>query len=408
MPKPLPPGRFLRLGSLLALPALLGGCNLVVLRPAGDVAQQQGDLVVISTILMLIIIVPVMALTAFFAWRYRAANTQARYEPEWSHSTGLELVIWAAPLLIIICLGAITWAGTHLLDPFRPLARTAPGQPVAAGTQPLEVQVVALDWKWLFILPEQGIATVNELAAPVDRPIRFRISSSSVMNSFYIPALAGQIYAMPGMESRLHAVINRPGEFTGFSANYSGAGFSQMRFAFRGLDQAGFDRWVAEARSGNGGTLDRAAYLELERPSEAAPVRRFAAVEPGLFDAVVGMCVEAGTMCLHQMAAIDARGGLGLAGLANLRPVAAADPPSGGAGAGRQPGGARRAVAALCAIPEAPAAVAAAGPAAGATPARSRPASLAPLAGAGLPIPGRSHPAEFTALPPRPADQPES
>ncbi len=200
----------LRVLALLPVLAALGGCNLVVMAPSGDIAAQQRDLIVISTVLMLLIIVPVMALTVFFAWRYRASNKEATYKPDWNHSTGLELVIWAAPLLIIIALGALTWMGTHLLDPYRKLDRIAAGQPVPATTKPLEVEVVALDWKWLFIYPEQGIATVNELAAPVDRPIHFKLTSSSVMNSFYIPALAGQIYAMPAMQTRLHAVINRP------------------------------------------------------------------------------------------------------------------------------------------------------------------------------------------------------
>ncbi|MGC4250137.1 MAG: ubiquinol oxidase subunit II, partial [Sphingobium sp.] len=152
-----------RLSLLLPLTAL-AGCDMVVLDPAGDVARQQGHLILISTALMLLIILPVMALTIFFAWRYRAANRQATYRPDWDHSTQLELVIWAAPLLIIICLGALTWVGTHMLDPYRPLARTAPGKALAADAKPLEVQVVALDWKWLFIYPEQGIATVNEFA----------------------------------------------------------------------------------------------------------------------------------------------------------------------------------------------------------------------------------------------------
>lgn len=151
--------------------AALSGCNLVVLNPAGDVASQQGDLVVISTLLMLLIIVPVMALTVLFAWRYRQSNNTARYEPDWDHSTQLELVIWAAPLLIIICLGAITWVTTHKLDPYRPLDRIAADKPVPAGAKPLDVQVVALDWKWLFVYPEYGIASVNEMAAPVDRQI---------------------------------------------------------------------------------------------------------------------------------------------------------------------------------------------------------------------------------------------
>ncbi len=314
-------GRALRPFALLALPALLGGCNLVVLSPAGEVARRQGDLVMISTALMLLIILPVMALTIIFAWRYRAANREATYEPEWSHSTGLELVIWAAPLVIIICLGALTWAGTHLLDPYRAMARGTAGQPVAEADRPIEVNVVALDWKWLFILPEYGIASVNELATPVGRPIRFRISATSVMNSFYIPALAGQIYAMPGMETKLHAVLDQPGDYQGFSANYSGAGFSGMRFRFRGLSEADFQGWVAEVRR-SGESLDRPGFLALARPSENAPVRHFSAVDPSLFDAVVNMCVEPGKMCMHDMMSIDARGGLGVAGIGNVRHLA--------------------------------------------------------------------------------------
>ena len=313
--------RYLRLLALLPIAAVLGGCNFVVMAPAGDIAARQRDLILISTGLMLLIIIPVMIVTVLFAWRYRQANKSARYEPDWDHSTHLELVIWAAPLLIIICLGAITWMGTHLLDPYRKLDRIAAGRPVTAETKPLDVQVVALDWKWLFIYPEYGIATVNELAAPVDRPIQFRITSSGVMNSFYIPALAGQIYAMAGMQTRMHAVINYPGDYIGFSANYSGAGFSNMRFGFKGLDQAGFDAWVEENRK-TGSRLDRAAYLELERPTEKVPVKRYAEVEPQLFSMVLNMCVEPGKMCMSEMMAIDARGGLGLAGIANTLPLA--------------------------------------------------------------------------------------
>lgn len=367
------------LRALLPLGALsfLGGCNLVVLDPAGDVARQQGNLVLASTGLMLLIILPVMALTLLFAWRYRAANRDATYEPDWDHSTQLELVIWAAPLLIIICLGALTWVGTHLLDPYRPLSRTAPGKPVAAAARPLDVEVVALDWKWLFIYPEQGIATVNELAAPMNRPVHFRISASSVMNSFYIPALAGQIYAMPGMQTRLHAVFNRPGTFDGFSANYSGAGFSQMRFKAKSLSDAEFARWVSEARSA-GGTLDRRAYLALERPSERVPVRRFAAVENGLFDAVVNMCVEPGKMCAGDMMKIDARGGLGLAGIRNVQRLSYDKLAARGTAAsmaGHKP----LMVAALCA-PGTPATVRSAA---------ALPMDLEPLRGAGLARPGR-------------------
>ncbi len=298
-----------RFAAIVPLLALLAGCNAVVLAPSGDVAAQQRDLLIFSVVLMLVIIVPVMVLTVLFAWRYRHSNDKARYEPDWDHSTQLELVIWAAPLLIIIVLGAVTWTGTHLLDPYRPLQRIAADAPLPKDIKPLEVQVVALDWKWLFLYPQYGVASINEMAAPVDRPIDFRITASSVMNSFYIPALAGQIYAMPGMETRLHAVINAPGNYEGISANYSGAGFSGMRFRFHGLDSAGFDQWIAQAKASSAGALDRATYLELEKPSENVPVRYYGAVNNDLYLAILNMCVEPGKMCMSEMMKIDAKGG---------------------------------------------------------------------------------------------------
>lgn len=307
----------IRLWALAPLALALGGCDFVVLNPSGDIALQQRDLVVISTVLMLLIIVPVMALTVFFAWKYREGNQAADYDPDWNHSTYLELVIWAAPLLIIICLGAVTWMWTHLLDPYRPLDRTARGQPITQEVKPLEVEVVALDWKWLFIYPEQGIATVNEMAAPVDKPVRFRLTSTSVMNAFYVPALAGMIYAMPGMETTLHGVMNKPGTFPGFSANYSGDGFSGMRFAFHAHED--FDSWVAKVKA-EGGALDRATYLALAKPSENEPVRHYSSVEPQLFRLIRDRCAEPGKMCLHDMMAIDRKGGLGLAGIDLLLP----------------------------------------------------------------------------------------
>jgi len=314
---------------LLAPLLLLGGCNTVLLNPSGDVAKQQGQLIVVATVLMLLIIVPVMALTVFFAWKYRARNRDAEYAPEWDHSTQLELAIWAAPLLIIIALGAVTWLTTHTLDPYRDLRRIDAKRPVPEGTKPLEIEVVALDWKWLFIYPEQGIATLNDVAAPVDRPIRFKITASNVMNAFYVPALAGMIYAMPSMETKLHAVINAPGSYEGFSANYSGAGFSGMRFTFHGLSDGDFDKWVQQAKS-NGGALDRAGYLQLEKPSEREPVRRWATVDADLYHNIVNRCVEPGKMCMHQMAEIDSRGGLGLPSVYDVtrRPVDPGNPNS--------------------------------------------------------------------------------
>lgn len=303
----------LAIGSLLPL----AGCNMVVLAPSGDIAVQQRNLIAISTVLMLLIIVPVIALTLFFAWKYRQSNTAAIYEPDWHHSTKLELIIWSAPLAIIIALGAVTWISTHRLDPYRPLDRIDASRPLPANTKPLNVEVVALDWKWLFLYPDLGIATVNELAAPIDTPIDFKITASSIMNSFFVPALAGQIYAMPGMETKLHAVINHVGEYQGFSANYSGAGFSNMRFRFHGLNQADFDAWVQKARA-QGSSFGRAEYLKLEQPSEKEPVRYFSHVDPQLYDAILNMCVDQSKMCVNEMMRIDANGGGGREGINNV------------------------------------------------------------------------------------------
>lgn len=286
-----------------ALPLLLclAGCKMEVLNPSGDLAVQERDLVILATGLMLLIIVPVIIMTLLFAWRYRASNTAAPYRPDWHHSTRLELAIWGAPIAIIAVLGSVAWAASHTLDPYRPISRIAPGRPVTAATKPLEVQVVAMDWKWLFIYPELGVATVNELAAPVDRPLAFKITSTSAMNSFYVPAMAGQIYAMPGMQTQLHAVINKPGVYEGFSANYSGAGFSDMRFKLRAMSAADFNQWVAAARSANGPRLLRADYQGLAKPSIAAAKQTFAQVEPGLFDDIVGGCALPGQVCRNGM-----------------------------------------------------------------------------------------------------------
>jgi cytochrome o ubiquinol oxidase subunit 2 len=280
--------------------ALLAGCDMVVLRPSGYVAAQQGQLVVISTLLMLLIIVPVIVLTLVFAWHYRQSNTAATYTPDWDHSIPLELVIWAGPLLIILALGAITWIGTHTLDPYRALTKIDSSRPLSIEAEPLKIDVVALDWKWLFIYPDHGVAVVNELAVPVDIPVHFTITSSSVMNAFYVPAMAGMIYAMPSMATTLHAVINRPGEYEGFSANYSGEGFSHMRFKVLGVNAGGFDTWLQKAKASKD-TLSREAYLELEKPSERVQVRRYGAVTDDLFDLIVNRCVDSKQVCVRHM-----------------------------------------------------------------------------------------------------------
>lgn len=285
--------------SITAL-GLLGACHAVVLQPSGDVAAQQRDLLVASTLLMLLIIVPVMVAIVIVAWRYRTSNKEATYLPDWDHSTGLELLIWSAPLLIIICLGAMTWLGSHTLDPYRPLDRIDSARAIDPKVAPLEVDVVAMDWKWLFFYPQYGVATVNQLALPVDRPVVFKITSTSMMNSFYIPALAGQIYAMPGMETKLNAVLNAPGTFDGFSANYSGAGFAGMNFKTLGLDTAGFDRWIAGVR-GSQLKLTDANYLKLEKPSENVKPMGFSGFAPGLYGRILNRCTHPGETCIADV-----------------------------------------------------------------------------------------------------------
>ncbi len=303
--------------GMAALPALLalGACSrerLIVLFPAGDVAVQQRDLLGFATLLMLVVVIPVIVMAIVFSRKYSARRGGHNYDPKFDHSTGLELVIWSIPLLIITVLGAVTWKSTHLLDPFRPLDRIAPGKPLPPGTKHFEVQVVAMDWKWLFIYPEQGIATVNELALPVNVPVRFSMTSTSQFNTFYAPTMAGMIYVMPGMDAKLHAVLNKPVESFGYSGNYTGRGYSDMRFTLHGLPPAQFDQWVARVKA-RGGLLQAANYIRLEKPSEKVPVMRFGAVAPGLYSRILNRCVEAGKPCVSDVMMHDMmRGGSGV------------------------------------------------------------------------------------------------
>lgn len=315
------PLRRLILAGLAVLP--LGGCDLVLLNPAGDVAAQQSNLLIFATLLMLVVIVPVMVLTVLFAYRYRASNRDADYAPDWDHSARIELVVWAVPLLIIIVLGAVTYVGTHHLDPYRPLGRVDADTGLSEDVEPLEVQVVSLDWKWLFIYPQYDVAMVNELALPVDRPVKFSLTSEKVMNTFSVPTMAGMIYTMAGMETTLHGVLNAEGRYEGRSAHYSGEGFSQMRFDVIATDDGGFDEWVSGIRD-TGDRLGRDAYLALAVPSVDHDVVPYDGVAENLFDLVVNLCVEPDRMCMSEMMAIDAQGGLGLAGLIATVPETAA------------------------------------------------------------------------------------
>ena len=282
------------LSLLLSGSALLAGCDMVVLHPSGDVAAQQSHLIVVSTLLMLLIIVPVIALTLLFAWRYRESNIAARYTPEWGHSVQLELLIWAAPLLIIILLGALTWIGTHTLDPYRPLTRIDALRPLPGGAEPLVVEVVALDWKWLFIYPELGTASVNHLVVPVGTPISFELTSATVMNSFFVPQLGSQIYTMSGMTTHLQLQADYPGSYPGLSANFSGDGFADMRFTVEAVPADAFAQWVSTTRN-TGPVLDATAYADLAKPSQAVAPVSFGSVAPGLFTDILSAGMSPGS-----------------------------------------------------------------------------------------------------------------
>lgn len=303
---------------LLLLP--LAGCKLVVMDPAGDIAKQQAQLIIYSTVLMLIVIVPVICLSLFFAYKYRQSNKEARYEPDWDHSTSLEIIVWSVPLAIIICLAGLTWVATHRLNPYDDIKRISAEQPVDPSVEPLIIQVAAMDWKWLFIYPEQGIATVNEAAAIVDRPIEFQLTSTTVMNSFYIPDLAGMIYAMSGMQTELNAVINAPGSYKGFASNYNGEGFSKMRFTFLGKDQKDFDAWVAKVRASDT-DLDPKEMVQLDKPTISHPVTYYRLADDLLWDKIVSRCFDENDFCNHNMMMVDALGGGGMDGLLNREVV---------------------------------------------------------------------------------------
>ena len=263
---------------LVASAALgLGGCDWVLFDSMGAVGIAQRDLIIVSTALMLIVVVPAIVMSFAFAWRFRASNRHARYTPDWAHSTRIEVVVWGVPLVIVAILAVIVWRSTHELDPYKPL--DVPGEP-------LHIEVVATDWKWLFIYPDQGIATINQLHFPVGRQLVFDITSNSTMNTFFIPQLGGQIYAMAGMRTKLHLIADAPGQFRGISGNYSGRGFSRMNFTATATSDAGFADWGAQVRQAPP-TLDFDTFRQVAQPSEGHPVTHFASVQPGLFKRVI-------------------------------------------------------------------------------------------------------------------------
>ncbi|HEF4758675.1 TPA: ubiquinol oxidase subunit II [Pseudomonas putida] len=271
--------RYPRLLGLLPLigTLLLSGCNMTLLNPKGQVGLDERNLIITATLLMLLVVIPVIVMTFLFAWKYRASNTSATYTPKWNHSTKIEIAVWAVPIMIIIALGYVTYKSTHALDPYKPLE---------SDVKPVTIEVVALDWKWLFIYPEQGIATVNKIVFPAHTPINFRITSDAVMNSFFIPALGGQIYAMAGMQTKLHLIANENAEMDGISANYSGAGFTGMKFKAISTTQEEFDAWVSEVKKAPK-KLEQAEYAALAKQSQNNPVELYSSVTPNLFQIIV-------------------------------------------------------------------------------------------------------------------------
>jgi cytochrome o ubiquinol oxidase subunit 2 len=269
-----------RAAALMAMMPM-SGCTLELLDPKGSVGEQERHLILIALGVMLLVVAPVIVLTLVFFWRYRETNTAAKYSPKWAHSTKIEVVVWTIPVIIVVSLAVMIWETTHKLDPYRPI------EPVVADKPPVRVEVVALNWKWLFIYPDYQVATVNRLVLPVDTPVEFKITAESLMNAFFIPQLGSMVYAMSGMQTRLHLIANETGTYAGMSSAYSGAGFSDMHFKAHVTSQPDFDKWVREAQAVPD-TLDAPTYVALEKPGTGAPVAIYANVMPGLFDAIVG------------------------------------------------------------------------------------------------------------------------
>ncbi|WP_395479880.1 ubiquinol oxidase subunit II [Candidatus Curculioniphilus buchneri] len=269
----------LKILLLLTVMSLSACNNMVLLDPKGQIGLEQRSLILIALGLMLIVVVPAITMALIFTIKYRESNTKAAYRPNWSQSHLLEWIVWTIPIIIIIILAILTWKSTHDLDP---------SKPIVSNFKNINIEVIALDWKWLFIYPEQGIATINEIVFPKGIPVKFKITSNSVMNAFFIPQLGSQVYAMAGMNSTLHLIANQSGKYKGFSSNFSGHGFSGMKFtAIAVQDQAMFDTWIKKVKT-SPNTLDTMEdYEKLTVPSECHVIEYFSNVKSGLFKTVI-------------------------------------------------------------------------------------------------------------------------
>jgi cytochrome o ubiquinol oxidase subunit 2 len=286
--------RHLSLAAALVSAATLGGCSEGVLDPKGPVAAAERLIMLNSLGIMLAIVIPTILATLGTVFWFRASNTRAHYLPDFADSGRLELLVWSIPIMTVLLVGGVAWLGSYDLDPPKAIASTV---------KPIRVQVVSLDWKWLFIYPDQGIATVNQLTVPAGTPISFELTSSGVMNSFFVPQLGGQIYTMAGMVTRLHLQADHSGTYRGMSANYSGAGFSDMYFNVDAIPADSFAQWVDAARATTGPVLDVQSYAALAKPSQAVAPFTYHAVAPDLFVGILTTETQSGdSLCLTHVA----------------------------------------------------------------------------------------------------------
>ena len=269
--------RYGLLAVVLIGAAILGGCTEGVLDPKGPIALANRQILLNALGIMLAIVIPVILATLGVAFWFRASNERARYRPNFAYSGRLEMLVWSIPAMTVFLVGGVAWVGSHDLSPRKPIVSTV---------KPLRVQVASLDWKWLFIYPDQGVASVNRLIIPVGTPVSLELTSSGVMNSFFVPQLGSQTYTMAGMITRLHLQADHAGTYRGFSAQFSGDGFSDMHFDADAVTGETFAQWLDAARSA-GPKLNSQTYADLAKPSAAVAPFTYRSVAPGLFDSIL-------------------------------------------------------------------------------------------------------------------------
>ncbi|RCL00281.1 MAG: cytochrome o ubiquinol oxidase subunit II [Candidatus Tokpelaia sp. JSC188] len=281
--------------SVLTLMSLLSGCDVAVLSPTGLVAKAQRDLIIISLILMLCIVIPIMFAVIFFAIKYHASKKDTEYLPDWGISHKVEFFMWSIPICVVSILAMLSAYFTYKYEPSKPLDYA-----VATDNNPLRINAVALEWKWLFIYPEYGIATINEIYAPTGRQVALQLTAQDTINAFWVPKLGSVLYAMPQMNAKLHLLSEENGRFPGMSANYSGDGFAGMHFTWHSVSNGDFDNWVSRVRR-SGNQLNYVTYLELTKKSKSNPVTYFSGVDRDLYYRVVNRCVAEGSKCNEEL-----------------------------------------------------------------------------------------------------------